>query len=144
MPEGSGKLRDWLKRAFAVDPPGPAQPTPEESAVIDKICAEIVRRRMVTPMLLGLEMSRPLNYVGAQTMHFFQPFVAALLPTGGYQRFAGFLERRGSIEYICRRIEALEAEGRDSTRGSPESEPSRAEDGSPTGAPIETDQNGEA
>ncbi len=118
MPEGGGGLRSKLKHAFAVDPPGEVTPSDEERAVVEKICREIARRRLVTPTLLFLEISRPLNYVGAQVMHFFQPFVAVLLPTGGYRVFAGFLEKRGAVDYICRRLEELD--GGDSSEKEPE------------------------
>jgi hypothetical protein len=102
----------WLKHAFAIDPPGPAQPDPAERILVDRICSEVVRRRLTTPALLLLEMSRPLNYVSAQVLHFLQPFLSALGSTADAERFARFLERRGSIEYIADRIEALDAEGR--------------------------------
>lgn len=100
----------WLKHAFAVDPPGPAEPTPEQQPAVEKVCREIVRRHMTTPALVFLEMSRPLNYVGSQALHFFQPVISVLTDSAGPKHFAEFLERRGSIEYICRRIEDLEAE----------------------------------
>jgi len=100
----------WLKHAFAVDPPGPAEPKPEQRAAVEAVCREIVRRHLTTPALLFLEMSRPLNYIGSQTMHFFQPMVSVLTDSAGPKHFAEFLEQRGSIEYICRRIEDLEAE----------------------------------
>jgi hypothetical protein len=35
----------WLKHAFAVDPPGPAEPTPLQRAAAETICREIVRSR---------------------------------------------------------------------------------------------------
>ena len=100
----------WLKHAFAVDPPGPAEPTPEQQAAVDKVCAEIVRRHLTTPALLFLEMSRPLNFLGAQALHFFAPFVSVLTDAEGHRHFAAFLERRGSVDYLCRRMEELEAE----------------------------------
>ena len=101
---------NWLKHAFAVDPPGPAEPTDEQRIPVDKICREIVRRHMTTPALLFLEMSRPLNFIGSQMLHFFQPLISALTESHGPEHFARFLEKRGSIDYICRRIEDLEAE----------------------------------
>lgn len=103
-------MKEWLKHAFAVDPPGPAEPTPPQAKVVEKICAEIVRRHLTTPALTFLEMSRPLNFVGAQAMHFFTPLIDALIDAEGHRQFAAFLEQRGSIDYICRRIEQLEAE----------------------------------
>ena len=98
----------WLKHAFAVDPLGPIEPTPEQREAVRRICREIVRRRLTTPALAFLEMSRPLNYVGAQAMHFFRPFVSAFTTTGQYQHFAAFLEHRGSIDYLCSELERLE------------------------------------
>lgn len=100
----------WLKHAFAVDPPGPAEPIGEQRAVVEKVCREVVRRRLTTPALAFIEMSRPMNYLGAQALHFFAPFVAAVTDSQGHRHFAAFLENRGSIDYICRRIEEIEDE----------------------------------
>ena len=100
----------WLSRAFAVEPPGPTEPSDEQRAVVDRVCREVVRRQLVTPALMFLEMSRPLNYITAQTLHFFAPFVSIVAGGHGHRHFAAFLEQRGSIEYMVRRIEELEAE----------------------------------
>ena len=101
-------MMSWLKHAFAVDSPGPAKPTDTQQAVVDKVCKEIVRRHLTTPALLFLETFRPLNYLGSQTMYFFQPIVSAVLKGDGYRYFAEFLERRGSVDYLCQRIEDFE------------------------------------
>ena len=98
----------WLKHAFAVDPPGPAKPTEPQAAAVDIICREIVSRHLTTPALMALEMSRPLSYIGSQALHCFSPFVSALTDSDRHEHFAQFLEHRGSIEYICQRIEELE------------------------------------
>ena len=68
---------------------------------------------MTLPGLIVLEMTRPLNWIGAQVMHMTSPGVWAIAPKhiyGGYNDFAKFLEKRGSVEYMSRRIEELEAE----------------------------------
>jgi hypothetical protein len=106
----------WLKHAFAVDPQGAAEPNDAQRLVIDRLCAEVVRRRMTAPALLALEMGRPLNYVSAQLLHFFQPFLAIIADTAAYEQFASFLEQRGSAEYIAARLDALEAPDRDSAK----------------------------
>lgn len=118
-------MKRWFRHAFAVDKPGPAEPSDAEREVVDKVCAQIVKRHLTTPSLIFLEMSRPLNYIGSQTMHFFAPFVWAVTDPRGFETFAGFLERRGSIEYICRRIEALEASC--ANKAKPPAEPPSAE-----------------
>ena len=100
----------WLKNAFAVDPPGPAKPTEPQQAVVDSVCREVARRHLTTPTLIFLETFRPLNYVGSQLLHFFQPIVSAVLRGEGYRHFTDFLEQRGSVDYLCERIEKLEAD----------------------------------
>ena len=106
----------WLKHAFAVDAPGTAEPTMEQRGAADAVCREIVRRRLTTPALLFLEMSRPLNYLGAQALHFFAPFVSVLTTGDGHRHFARFLEQRGSVDFLCARLEQLEAEAKQNTR----------------------------
>jgi hypothetical protein len=100
----------WLRHAFAIDPPGPAQPDEAQAAVVDRICREIVRRQLVAPAMMAIEMGRPLNHLSAQVLHFFQPFITIGGDAASYELFTAFLERRGSLDYIAARIEAIEAE----------------------------------
>ena len=60
-----------LKHAFAIEDAAAFQPTEREHETAEKLCREVVRRRMTVPALMLLEMSRPLNYLGAQALHFF-------------------------------------------------------------------------
>jgi len=101
---------EWLKHAFAVDAPGPAQPDEAQALIVERVCREVVRRRLVAPALMVLEMGRPLNHLSAQVFHFFQPFVTVLGGAAAYDQFASFLERRGSLDYIAARIESIQAE----------------------------------
>lgn len=101
---------DWLKHAFAIDPPGPAEPDAVQAPIVERVCREIVRRRLTAPAMLVLEMGRPLNTLSAQVLHFFQPFVTVLGDQAAYEAFAAFLERRGSLDYIGARIESLQTE----------------------------------
>jgi len=101
---------EWIRHAFATQPPGPAQPTEAQRLLVDRLCREIVRRRMSAPAYVILEMGRPLNYLSAQLMHFFQPFLTVLADATAYDQIAVFLEQRGSIDYISDRLRVLEAE----------------------------------
>jgi hypothetical protein len=103
-------IKQKLSHAFAVDPPGPAEPTEPQRAVVERLCREVVRRRLTTPAIAFLQMSQPLNFIASQALHFFMPILSAVTDTQGVQHFAVFLEHRGSVEYICRRLEALEDE----------------------------------
>jgi len=114
---------NWLKHAFAIDKPGPADPTPQQQHIVETVCAEIVRRRLATPALLFLEMSRPLNNLESQALHFLTPFLSVLTEADTPAHLADFLEQRGSIDYICGRIEHL--------TGSTAKTPTEAQDNSP-------------
>ncbi|MBX3438735.1 MAG: hypothetical protein KF861_14670 [Planctomycetaceae bacterium] len=98
----------WLKHAFAVDAAAPRGPTAEQSAVIDRLCREIVRRRLTTPAVIYLEMSRPLGFVAAQALHFFTPLISALTDSEGHRHFAEFLESRHAIDFLLDRLHAIE------------------------------------
>ena len=69
-------FRESWKRAFAVDSDKPLEPTDPQRAIVDRVAKEIARRRLTTPALVFLEMSRPLNFVAAHAMHFLQPIAA--------------------------------------------------------------------
>ncbi len=116
----------WFKHAFAIESPDTVELNERQRKLVDAICAEIVRRRMATPALLLLEMHRPFNYVSAQLMHFFQPILSILTDTGGYEEFVRFLEQRGSVDHVIRRIDALET-GASSKRQAPEEQPTQVE-----------------
>jgi hypothetical protein len=104
------RVGHWFRHAFEADSETNAEPTEAERAVVERVCREVVRRHMTTPAIMFLEMSRPMNFIGAQAMTFFQPIVSALFDSSGYEVFAGFLERRASIDYLVRTIERMEAE----------------------------------
>ena len=88
--------------------------TEEERAIVDRFCRIVVRRRMTLPAVTFLEMSRPLNRLAAQALYFFQPVASLALTGDDYNRFARFLEKSGSIDYLCRRIEELATDATDS------------------------------
>jgi hypothetical protein len=101
-------LKGWLKNAFALDAEPLAIPNAEDQAIIDRLAQAIVSRGLTAPALLLLECARPLNYVSGQFMRLIAPFAELLFDQQQYARLASFLERRGSIEYICRRVEAID------------------------------------
>lgn len=102
-------IKKWLANAFAIERPEDFAPTAEQQEVADRICREIVRRDMVPLAILSLETCRPLNYVGSQAIHFFAPFLSFLVEPRSQKLFAEFLEKRGSIEWLCQRLETLNA-----------------------------------
>ena len=101
-------MLNWLKHAFAVQTPQPVMPTPRQTEVIDRVCQEVVRRGMTTPALVTLETLRPLNFVAAQALRFFEPIIGTLLDAHAYREFAEVLEQRGAVDWLAARIEQLE------------------------------------
>ena len=99
------RLTSTLRHAFAVEPSGPAEPTPDERAALDPLLAEIRRRGLVAPAVIFLESCAPLNTVGAQALHFMQPFATAVLDPVRYATLSRYLERRGSIEWVVRELQ---------------------------------------
>ena len=99
------RLRAALRHAFAVEPAGPAEPSPEERAALDPLIAEVRRRGMVCPAVLFLESVSPLNNVGAQSLHFMQPFATAVLDPVRYAVLVKYLERRGSIAWVVKELQ---------------------------------------
>ncbi len=59
MPRAGHQRLAWLKHAFAVDPPGPAQPNEAQARIVERVCREVVSRRLTTPAMMALEMGRP-------------------------------------------------------------------------------------
>lgn len=103
----------WLKQAFAVDAAGAAAPTPAQQPAVDWVCTQIAKRHLTTPSLIALEMCRPLNWLGAQAMQFARPGVWAIasqLTYRDYVHFTEFLEHRGSVDHLARRVEYFESE----------------------------------
>lgn len=136
--------KGWLKNAFAVDPPGPAEPNEAQQRTIDWLCDQVVKRRLTLPTLMGLELARPLNYIGANAMHVFSPTLWAIVREQtheNYQEFARFLEQRGSIEYICARME--EANEEYQRRGRADADAEHHDPGAPSAGPDVLDDHGQ-
>jgi hypothetical protein len=100
--------KGWFKDAFHVEEDTPIEPNEIQKKALDKLCKGIIRRGLTTPALMGVEMGRPLNFIGSQTMHFFTPLISAFVPTKSWNAVAEFLEHRGSVDWIRNRIEELE------------------------------------
>ncbi|MFO0872414.1 MAG: hypothetical protein U0575_00395 [Phycisphaerales bacterium] len=121
-PQAPRGWRAALRHAFAVDPPGPAEPTAEQRDAVEWLCRKLARRGMTTPSLMLLEMSRPLNAVASAGMQAMQPAVWAIASgatTAHFEQLAAYLERRGSIEWMATRVEQIARERDDPGGRSP-------------------------
>jgi hypothetical protein len=80
----------------------------EERALVRRFAAAIVDRRMALPATLFLESMRPMNFVGSQALHFFNPVLSVVFSFKDLEKFALFLEKRESLELVVNEIESLE------------------------------------
>lgn len=103
------RLRDALRNAFAIEKAEVAEPDPKARAAAERILSEVVRRRLTPAAVFLLESGRPLNRISAAALDFFRPIASLAVDDGALRAFAAFLERPGSVEWLCRRLEALEA-----------------------------------
>jgi hypothetical protein len=81
----------------------------EEDAVMDKVARKVIQWRMAVPAILFLESVKPLNYIGAQAMVFFEPIVQTLFNFRDYDTFRLAMERRENIENLLQKIEKYDA-----------------------------------
>jgi hypothetical protein len=82
----------------------------EELAVIEKVARKVVERGMTVPAIIFLESVKPLNFISAQAMIFFEPMVQTIFNLRDYDAFRSALEKRPSIELLIQKIEAMDAE----------------------------------
>lgn len=87
--------------------------SPEEIAVLDKLAKKCVKWGMSIPGILMLESTKPLNYIGSQTLVFFEPIVQTIFNFKEYDTFRLALEKRETMEILIRKIEQLDAVARD-------------------------------
>jgi hypothetical protein len=98
------RLRQEFVHAFALAPAG-VEFTPEETALLEKIAALVVRRGMAAPALLFLESLGPLNFLGSQVVHGLRPFLELVCDAAEMERLAVVLERRDSVERLITLIQ---------------------------------------
>ncbi|MEZ5357351.1 MAG: hypothetical protein R3F48_00880 [Candidatus Zixiibacteriota bacterium] len=81
----------------------------DEDAVMEKVAKKVVDRHMAVPAIMFLESIKPLNYIGAQAMIFFEPIVQSVFVIKDYDVFRRAMERRENIEVLLQKIERLDA-----------------------------------
>lgn len=82
----------------------------EEIAIIEKVGRKVVERGMAVPAIVFLESVKPLNFISAQALIFFEPIVQTIFNIRDYDTFRSALEKRPSIELLIQKIEAFESE----------------------------------
>lgn len=81
----------------------------DEAAVLEKVARKVVEKRMAVPAILFLESVKPLNFIGAQTMVFFEPIVQTVFNFKDYDALRCALEKRETLEILLLKIEEYDA-----------------------------------
>jgi hypothetical protein len=105
---------DWFR---SQNPPNPV-PVDEaalaqeqaEGEIMQRLAAKVVEWKMTVPAILFLESVKPLNYIGAQAMVFFEPIVQTIFNLKDYDTFRLMMEKRENVEKLLLKIEELDAE----------------------------------
>lgn len=96
----------WFGTQESVDP---SEIPEDELRVLDKLAERVVRWKMSVPAIIFLESVKPLNYIGSQTLVFFEPMVQTLFNFKDYDTFRRAMERRENVEVLLQKIEAADA-----------------------------------
>jgi hypothetical protein len=100
------------EKMFPLPPkkPSEGQITPEQEEVLDKVAKKVVQKRMTVPAIVFIESVKPLNFIGAQVMVFFEPIVQSLFEFKSYNIFREAIENRDNVELLMQKIEKYDAE----------------------------------
>ena len=81
--------------------------TNDDKAFLTKLAKKIDELKLITPSIFFLEMVKPLNFIGSQTMVFFGPIISAFVKTDGYYKAAELFEQHSSVEFLICELERL-------------------------------------
>ena len=81
--------------------------TNDDKAFLTKLANNIDELKLITPSIFFLEMVKPLNFIGSQTMVFFGPIISAFVKTDGYYKAAELFEQHSSVEFLICELERL-------------------------------------
>ena len=118
--------RKKFRHAFAVDAPGPAEPTDSQRVVVEMLLGKIVERGMAQPAGIFLESWRPLGVLTGQGMQALSPFAGILLDPNAWKEVADYLDKRGAISWMLHRMDELETQREDKLRANKNTEPPHA------------------
>jgi hypothetical protein len=82
----------------------------ERDALVEKWAQKIVGRGLEMPVVLFLEMHKPLSFLASQGLIITMPFLGAFVGPETIAKYSKLLEDRQNIERLIQRIEELAAE----------------------------------
>ncbi len=97
------KLKKFFSQAFALG--ADVCLTATDADILKRIAKFIVDKQMGEPALMFVQTLAPLNFIGASSLHFFEPFATMVLNKKDYNHFAELLENRRAVETLAKFIE---------------------------------------
>ncbi|MCK5125253.1 MAG: hypothetical protein KAR42_03265 [candidate division Zixibacteria bacterium] len=102
-------FRDFFTDTGSADKNEPGKIPADEDAILEKVAKKVVDRHMAVPAIIFLESVKPVNYIGAQAMVFFEPIVQSVFVIKDYDVFRRAMERRENMENLLQKIERYDA-----------------------------------
>ena len=78
------------------------------SELVEKLAEAVARRGLRTPAIWLLEMHKPLGFLGAQALLFFQPLLGVMAGDDVVRDYAALLEDPTGVEHLLERLEQVE------------------------------------
>jgi hypothetical protein len=85
-------------------------PLEDADAALEEIAQRVVREGMGAPMIVFLESSKPLGFIGGQAAIVATPLLGGFIEPMRLERYASLFGNRDFIERLIQRIEELEGE----------------------------------
>lgn len=77
----------------------------ETRALLEKTATEVRRRKLNVPVILALEMHKPLSNIGAHAAVALAPFVAPITGYDRYNNYTRLLSKRENVEKLIQLLE---------------------------------------
>ncbi|GAB4283525.1 MAG: hypothetical protein Kow0029_29730 [Candidatus Rifleibacteriota bacterium] len=102
-------------------PKGPANESRFTDEELDefskKVAVAVVKRGMSVPVVMALEMAKPLSFVGYSSLVIFGPILEMVIDPVRMEKLQAIAADRERIEKLMVQIEELEKLGKDSKEG---------------------------
>lgn len=94
--------------------PEPAdKPEPgERDILIEELAQKVVDRKLETPVIMFLEMHKPISFLASQAMIVAEPVLVPLFGPEGVRKYSQILDSPENVELLIERIEDLSDERR--------------------------------
>ncbi len=83
---------------------------------VTKISEAVHKRRMSVPVIMSLEMAKPLSFLGYASLVIFAPILELVFDPNKMEKFQAIFNDRARIESLIRAIETLETSSKDNIK----------------------------